>query len=114
MKANNIKKLKDIGYNGIDDWLLKHCGGAEEPCYVTRVKVQACVNTVEKAHVLIEVAADESQKGMLLFSVTDRDGEATCKALRDAASEYEGATCTECLTRHHGDYKCWLICIPIF
>lgn len=113
MKAENIRKLKAIGYLN-PEYMLTHCGGGQEPCYVTKAPVRGCINTVEKAHVLIEVAADESQKGLLVFSVTDRDGADTCKAMRDAASEYEGATCTECLTRHHGQYKCWLICIPIY
>lgn len=113
MKIENKVKMMKAGLEKTYDLFANPGGGEEGPCYITFCTVNREVNTVEKAHVLIEVAADENRRGILIMSVTERDGEDCYESVLSAAKEYEGATITESLSRWHGNYKVWMVSIPL-
>lgn len=108
LTAKELTFLRDRDYGqryGFND-----DAGDEFPCYCTRVAVK---NTIKPGdiHEFIRIAAKRSKKGILVCSVTERDH--FPKEWLAAAEEYEGATVTQTISRWHGDYKCWLICIPV-
>lgn len=86
--------------------------GGYLPCYITRIVVKDTIDTIEKVHKFIELTSKECRKGILMFSVTEKDK--NNKVFREAMDEYEGVTITECVSRWHGDYKCWMISLPVF
>lgn len=113
MRLHNSIKLKEAGLFPDHIHFGNPPGGVEGPCYITFCNVPLNVNTEEKCHVLIEVAADENRRGIPIMSVTERDGPDVYKSMLKAAAEYEGATITESKSRWHGDYKVWMIAIPL-
>jgi hypothetical protein len=113
MKLANSIKLNRVGIHPAHIHFGNPSGGTEGPCYITFCTVPINVNTLERAHALIEVAADENKRGILILSVTEKDGELCHESVKKAAMEYEGATITESISRWHGNYKVWMISIPI-
>lgn len=83
---------------------------ARPACYCTSVPLMAIFNTPKRFHKAIELAALESQRGVMLLSITEQDThhEMWLEELR----EYKH-TIVETKSRHHGDYKCWFVCIPM-
>jgi len=84
--------------------------GSRPACYCTSVPLVNVLNTPERFHKAIELAALESQRGLLLLSITKRD--LHHKMWLEELKEYEH-TIIETKSRHHGNYKCWFVCIPM-
>ena len=103
--------LKKAGINVIYQGEIFHNErGDYLPCYVTRVTVSGKLNKYEWIDEFIQLSAQCNKRGILVFSVTERD--ANHKLFLEVANTYEGVTVTECKSRWHGDYKCWMIWIP--
>ena len=68
------------------------------------------VNTPERFHKAIELATEECQRGVLLMSITEQDS--PHKMWLEQLQEYKH-TVVETKSRHHGNYKCWFVCIPM-
>lgn len=84
--------------------------GDQLPCYVTRVVVHGKIMDKEYLDYFIQQSAEWNKRGILVFSVTERDENNV--VFREVASQYEGVSIIECKSRWHGEYKCWMICIP--
>jgi len=95
---------------GYPYWELIHHSG-KPACYCTTMPLLSGVNTPEKFHTAIELACKESKKGLLLFSITQKDPHH--QMYLEELKHYTEATITPTVSRHHGGYPCWFVCLPL-
>ena len=85
--------------------------GGKPACYCTTMPLPYGVNTPKKFHKAIELACQESQKGLLLMSIAVQDG--PYEMWLEELKHYPEATITPTVSRHHGGYPCWFVCLPL-
>lgn len=105
-----LKNLYKLSFIPRFDDIFEVEDGTYLPCYITRCRVIDVLMNPEDIHYFIEQSAEWNKRGILIFSVTEKDK--NHKLFLEAAAMYEGVTITQCQSRLHGDYLCWMIAIP--
>lgn len=84
------------------------------PCYANRASVHGFeVNTVDKATRFIDRELKSwGYRGIVAFSITEKDGKDAVKAFLEAAMTFPNAGYTSCPSKHHGNYRCYLVLVP--
>jgi hypothetical protein len=89
-----------LGYNCLT--LTEHL-----PCHTSRLTVTDSIKTLSGIRKFIDLARQLDNKGLVMFSVTERD--IYHKKWLKVAAENSDAQIVETVSRWHGDYKCWMI-----
>lgn len=92
------------------EWDL-HQHHVDVPCFTDRLRTNNYFNTEEKIQTLIEAGLETSVRGVMFFSVNEC--EANYKLWVKVGLSFPGATCTVGRSKNHGDYKCFLVSIPV-
>lgn len=82
------------------------------PCYANRVVVfQDDIKTENKCKDTINKALKAwGKKGIVVFSVTERDGDVS--TFLKVALTYKNAGYCSTRSKYHGNYRCYMVLIP--
>jgi len=81
------------------------------PCFATRYSTLTGINSKSLIKTYLTLALEEEERGVIMFSVNEN--ESNFKKWLQAGLSFPGATCTVGQSKNHGDYKCFLVCIPV-
>jgi len=81
------------------------------PCFATRYTTLNDINTKPLIKEYLTFALEGEVRGVIMFSVNEN--ESNFKEWLQAGLSFPGATCTVGQSKNHGDYKCFLVCIPV-